>query len=268
MDQQARVKLGSTKYESIIGAAPNGHHWGFGDREEGEPVRWIDYEPIKPLIGPKGVQTTRYDYYPSNESNGAWLPVTCKNPALIARWLDYMYSEEGIITYSYGGKGIGWTDADPGTTGAYGWPAQLKPIVRKPGDPYYNNVIWGNGAPNFPTQEFRNLIAVPDDMYAPDGTGLERLLWTKTRDNYLPYTQPIDTIVPPLWYNAADAGTIAMLTTNINTYVEENIAKFITGQLNIETDWDRFQSQLKALSIDQYLKIQQDTYDKSPFAKK
>jgi putative aldouronate transport system substrate-binding protein len=268
MDQSARNQLGSTKYESIIGAAPNGHHYGFGIREEGEPVRWNEYEPIKPLIGPRGLQITRNDYYPSNEANSAWLPATSKNPALISRWIDWFYTEEGNIIRSYGGKGIGWTDADPGTTGAYGWPAQLKPIERKSGDLYYGNLTWGNGPPSFPTQEFRNLIAVPEDMYDPDGKGLERLLWTKTRDNYLPYAQPINTIVPPLWYNAEDAGTIAMLTTNINTYVEENIAKFITGQLNIETDWDRFQSQLKALGIDQYLKIQQDTYDKSPFVRR
>jgi putative aldouronate transport system substrate-binding protein len=268
MDQEARIKLGSTKYESIIGAATNGHHWGFGAREDGEPVRWIDYEPIKPLIGPGGVQTTRYDYYPNNESNAAWLPATCKNLALIARWIDWFYTEEGVIHQHYGGKDISWTDADSGTTGAYGWPAQIKPIVLEPGDAYYNNVTWGNGLPNIQTQEFRNLIAVPEDMYDPKGDGLERLLWVKTRDNYLPYAQSVDTIVPPLWFNAADANTIAMLTTNINTYVEESIAKFITGQLNIETDWDRFQSQLKALGIDQYLKIQQDTYNISPFAKK
>jgi putative aldouronate transport system substrate-binding protein len=268
MDLDARIRLGSTKYESIIGAAPNPHHWGIGIREDGEPVRWNEYEPIVPLIGPRGVQTTRYDLYPSNEQNAVWLPATCKNPALIARWLDYFYSEEGMITSGYGGKGIGWTDADPGTTGAYGWPAQIKPIVQEPGDAYYRNIVWGNGPGALLTQEFRNLIAVPEDMYAPDGTGIERLLWVKTRDNYLPYAQPIDTILPPLWFNAADANTIAMLTTNINTYVEESIAKFITGQLNIETDWDGFQNQLKALGIDQYLKIQQDTYDKSPFARK
>jgi putative aldouronate transport system substrate-binding protein len=62
---------------------------------------------------------------------------------------------------------------------------------------------------------------------------------------------------------------MALLTTNINTYVEESIAKFIVGDLdpNRDADWNNFQSQLKNLGIDRYLQIIQNTYNTSAFAK-
>jgi putative aldouronate transport system substrate-binding protein len=268
LDDSTRNKLGSTKYESIIGAAPNGHHYGFGIREEGEPARWNKYVPIAPLKGPRGLQTTRYDFYPNNENNAGWIPSTSSNPALVMRYIDLFYTEEFNLPRHYGAYGISYTDADPGTTGEAGMPSTIKLIELKEGDPYYNNYSWGNGLPSYQTEEFRNLVSRPDDMYAPDGTGVERLLYTMTYKNYIPYAQPITTIIPPLWYSADQAANIGMLTTNLNTYVEECIAKFITGQMNLNTEWDRFQAQLKSLGVDEYIKIIQDTYDKSAFAKK
>jgi putative aldouronate transport system substrate-binding protein len=268
MSQDARNKLGSTKYESIIGAAPNGHHYGFGIREDGEPVRWNEYVPIAPLKGPKGVQTTRYDFYPTNEQNSGWIPATSRNPALVMRYVDFFYTEESVIPRNYGAYGISYTDADPGATGESGLPATLKRLEMKEGDPFYNNMTWGNGFPGYANEKTRNLRQEAPDMYAPDGTGTERMLYTMTYKNYVPYAQPLDSIIPPLWYSIEDASNIAMLTTNINTYVEECIAKFITGQMNLDADWDRFQAQLRSLGVDQYVKIIQDAYDKSPLAKK
>jgi putative aldouronate transport system substrate-binding protein len=50
--------------------------------------------------------------------------------------------------------------------------------------------------------------------------------------------------------------------------VEECIAKFITGHMNLETEWSRFQGELKNLGVDRYLEIIQTTYDQSSFVKK
>jgi putative aldouronate transport system substrate-binding protein len=185
------------------------------------------------------------------------------------RWLDYGYNDDAVYEIGLGIKGVHWTDADPGSTGPSGYPAAIKRIPIKEGERYYNNLA-GIGTPpvGVNTERKFNLEAVPDDMYAPDGSGTERMLQYVTDTNYKPYSQPISSILPPLWYSADQASRIAMLTTNINTYVEESSARFITGQMNIETQWDSFQAQLKSLGIDEYLKIIQDTYDKSSFAKK
>ncbi|MDR2071739.1 MAG: extracellular solute-binding protein [Treponema sp.] len=205
--RQVRHQLNSGKYESVIGAIPNIHHGNLGNREDykttGQPVRWLDYEPIPPLKGPKGLQVTRYDYYQkfmTSESAG-FLPATCRNPALVMRWLDWFYTDEGNIILRNGEKGMGWTDADPGATGPGGLPAKIKSLTLDPSHPYYGNASWGARFPNFSTYEFRNLSQTAADMLAPDGSGLERFLEVKSRDNYAPYAQDIHKLLPPMYYS-------------------------------------------------------------------
>jgi putative aldouronate transport system substrate-binding protein len=267
MSSSDRNQLNSQKYESIIGAATLGLPF-IGNREEDEPVRWIDYECIPPLKGPDGLQITRYDYYGNDENNSAFVPSTARNPALVMRWLDYFYTDEGLTNKTFGSKGVTWEDALPGERGQGGTPATIRLIDLPRTDPRFGNMVWGNGLPGYMTDAWRLGYAQDQNMYDPEGKGAERFLYAKTKENYQPYGAPINMILPPLWYSPSDASTMAMLTTNINTYVEESIAKFITGQLNIDTDWNRFQTELKNLGIDQYLKIIQDTYNKSSFARK
>lgn len=265
-----RIQLNSTKYESIIGAIPNNHHGGMGSRETGQPARWIDYEPIPPLKGPKGLQITRYAYYDKfqTERASAFIPASSRNPALIVRWLDWFLSDEGTMTLIMGERGTTWEDADPGATGPDGRRATYKTIVMQPTHPLYNNFIWDQLFPNFRTENYRLTQQTPADMRAIDGQGAERLLYMKTKENYAPYGQDIKDILPPLYYSAADVSEIAVLMTNINTYVDESMAKFIVGDMNINTEWNAFQTTLKNLGIDRYLQIVQTTYDNSTFAKK
>jgi putative aldouronate transport system substrate-binding protein len=244
--------------------------YNLGNREDGQPVRWIDYEAIPPLKGPRGLQTTRYGYYTKFQYDwpAGFLPATCKNPALVIRWLDWFMSDEGTLTLLQGGKGISWTDADPGATGPDGRPATVKTITMQSTDPYYGNATWGQNFPNFMSAEFRNMQQAADDMLATDGSGAERYLYVISRDNYAPYVPDVSTLIPPLFYSPENASEMAMLTTNINTYVDECIAKFVVGDMNINTDWTRFQNELKNLGIDRYLGLIQAAYDSSAFARK
>ncbi|MDL2233124.1 extracellular solute-binding protein [Ruminococcaceae bacterium OttesenSCG-928-L11] len=136
--RDVRNKINSQKYESICGAMPNTHHV-IGTREVDEPARWLDYKAIPPLVGPNGLQTTRYDYYNNfqSERTAGLIPDTCKDPALIMRWLDWFMSEEGTTMLILGEEGLGWEQPDPGSTGVDGTPATYKIKVLKPGDDYY-----------------------------------------------------------------------------------------------------------------------------------
>jgi putative aldouronate transport system substrate-binding protein len=266
--REIRNQLNSQKYESIAGAIPNIHFF-IGSREEGEPARWIEYEPIKPIAGPKGVQVTRYDYYGkfSMSNPAGFIPDTCKNPELVVRWLDWFMSEEGTFMLRWGEEGLGWEKADPGATGVDERPATFKQIVLQPGDKYYGNMVWGQDYPNYNSAESRMGQQQPGDMLAPDGSGTEKFLYIKTKENYAPYGMPIEQLIPPMFYDADQAAVIAQLTTDINTYVEESIAKFIIGDMSLETDWDRYLNELENLGLSRYLDIIQQTYDKSAFKK-
>jgi putative aldouronate transport system substrate-binding protein len=85
---------------------------------------------------------------------------------------------------------------------------------------------------------------------------------------YAPYAQKAENIVPPLYFPPEVSLEMTALVTNINTYVNESIAKFTVGDMNLERDWDTFQTNLKNLGLDRYLKIVQEAYDGSAFAKR
>jgi putative aldouronate transport system substrate-binding protein len=170
---------------------------------------------------------------------------------------------------NFGVKGIGWDDPDPNGIGVDGTKATFKTYDLKPGDQWYQKNQWGGQLPNFRRSNFWAGWQASTDPLSPDGMGIEAYLYQITERNYQPYGNP-NYAIPPLWYSPDDASQMSILTTNINTFVEESIAKFIVGELdpNRDADWNNFQTQLKNLGIDNYLQTIQRTYNSSAFAKR
>ena len=259
-----RAQMNSNVYESMIGAMPNMHNGNLGTRLIGEPVRWTDYDSIAPLEGPGGYKIARYDPYEAYTLGGL-IPSTCKDPALVMRWLDWFMSDEGTLMLTYGEKGIGWEDPDPGATGQDGSPAKIKVVPILANDPNFGKINWGPRFPCFRSFEFRNSVQSADDPLAPDGSGRDRYGELNVQQMYVPYAQKIENLVPPLYFSPQHSLEIAALRTNINTYVGESIAKFIVGDLNLNKDWETYLTNLKNLGLERYLQIIQTTYNASPF---
>lgn len=264
-----RNTVNSQKYESVCGAMPNIHH-GIGNRASGEPQRWVEYEPISPVIGPDGLRVTRVTYFArfGLDQTAGFIPSTCKQPELVIQWLDQLYTKEGQDAQIWGAYGISWTEADEGTLGVDGSPATYKTLDIPEDSPYYGNDRWFQRFPMFQTAERRNGMQQPADMKADDGSGLESFLYHYSEVKYAPYGVAIENVVPPLYYSEADASTLARLQTNINTYVEESIARFITGQLDLEGDWESYLNELEAMGLEEYLEMIQTYYNASAFAVK
>ena len=55
------------------------------------------------------------------------------------------------------------------------------------------------------------------------------------------------------------SGKLDITTDNLNTYVEENLMKFIIGQRPL-SEWDSFQAELADLPIEDLLKIYEANY--------
>ena len=89
--------------------------------------------------------------------------------------------------------------------------------------------------------------------------GYERFLVVES-DQYIDYVP--DEVVPASMYFAAeDAQLTAQLQVEIQTYVEENTVAFITGQRDIETEWDSYVQGFDGLRLNRYLEVMQKTYD-------
>lgn len=53
----------------------------------------------------------------------------------------------------------------------------------------------------------------------------------------------------------------SILLADLNNYVNECLAKFITGEMDIEKDWDSFIKQCESLELDEILRMTQEAYD-------
>ena len=80
-------------------------------------------------------------------------------------------------------------------------------------------------------------------------------------EKYSQYDPGDDTIVPNLVFEGQDAQTISEGTLTIGGYVNQATVQFITGDLDVETDWDGYLSQLKDMGVENYLAIYQKYYD-------
>jgi len=77
---------------------------------------------------------------------------------------------------------------------------------------------------------------------------------TDVRDAlYKPFLEPIP--MPAAWLNAADAAKVADLQTPINDYVKQKMAEWISGQANVDAEWDAYIAQLNRMGLQELLAI-------------
>jgi putative aldouronate transport system substrate-binding protein len=55
---------------------------------------------------------------------------------------------------------------------------------------------------------------------------------------------------------------ISEIKSTLSTYVSESIARFITGDLSIENDWEAYLNELDALGLERFLEVCQAAYDR------
>ena len=93
-----------------------------------------------------------------------------------------------------------------------------------------------------------------------DPLSIERRLWVESKEKY-EGLQP-DEIVPPLFMDLEDGQEHGRLRAELKTYVDQSFARFVTGDLDIESDWDSYLAQFRALELEKYLDMVQSTYDR------
>ncbi|GMO57516.1 MAG: ABC transporter substrate-binding protein [Treponemataceae bacterium] len=95
----------------------------------------------------------------------------------------------------------------------------------------------------------------------PSRTSVTEYPYGDNRDAlYEPYleTEP----VPAMWIAGEDAAKAADITLNIQNYVKQKQAEWISGQTSIDAEWDAYKAQLDKLGIQDLLKMKQTALGK------
>ena len=97
--------------------------------------------------------------------------------------------------------------------------------------------------------------------------GYERFLVLES-DKYIPHVPAPDMRVPigrgtsgGLYFPEDVAQRIAQIQAEVQTYVRQNMAAFITGQKDLDSDWDAYVAGLDALGVQEYVDTFQEAMD-------
>lgn len=176
-------------------------------------------------------------------STGVSMSVTtaCEDPELAIRWCDFWYSYDGYMLWNYGIEGESYTLDDEGKV-------QITDLV-------IDNE-WD--APASSAFMAYSMYCFTFASYVP----LERMTLFYTDEQLQTFDAWIvgdgDYLLPTL--NITDE-TYIFDCSELETYVNESILKFIVGEMDVEDDWDTFQSNLLDLGADYILETYQTAYE-------
>ena len=210
-----------------------------------------NYDPIPPVKGPGGARWVMYTPY-FNPSGAMMITSKMKHPDVAMRYVDWFYSPDGIRTSRFGPKDLAWRDAKPGEKAYTGQPAEWAQMGAA--TQVVSNLAWlQHGHPQnlgiVHTTQLGN-----DDMYA---TGTPALL-TRVYRFYLvgePYLYK--NVIPPMYLTSDKVKEVAQIKTDIDSYLNESIVRFVTGNANIDADWDAYVKQITTIGLPRLVEIYQ-----------
>ena len=180
----------------------------------------------------------------SNLYSGAFcigISSQCDNIEAACRFLDYFYSEEGIMTFAYGEEGYSYTMED-------GEPKFTDMVMNNPENPDRENT-------RFNLCRFTNWPAVITDT---DGH----------KDQYVKDFKEVQAdnngdehLVPPITQTEEESEIITSKYNSIDTYCRETITKFIIGTESLD-NYDQFIETIKGYGIEEVLQAKQAAYER------
>ena len=188
-----------------------------------------------------GVAMFSHYYQTYDGSFGVSISSQCSQIENACRFLDYLYSDEGRTFASYGTEGVTFEYVDG------------KPVYT---DFVLNNSEYTPGAVKNRISKNANYAAIREafiDHIIEPAQAVHAAWVNENMDGY---------VYPPTTFTAIESSIISRSYSNIETYCQESLAKFVTGQWNTTTDYDAFLEQLDSYGIDSVLKCYQDAYDR------
>ena len=216
--------------------------------------RMLDYVSLPPLKGPEGVAySTRGVMNPGSNAGGI-ITKYCENPAAAFRLLDFMLSEDASLFGRYGEKGVDWLEPAEGDVcifEAIGAEPFVKPILAYGS---VQNSHWGGNHVQFRHQKM-------SDGMIWDGDELNgEYIKGQALSNYI--GKAPEKTVDKLVHTIEESEEFESLKQVIRSYVREHVAMYITGEKDIEKDWENYLSELDRMGLSRMMELAQVGYDR------
>ena len=171
----------------------------------------------------------------------------CSDPKLAIQYMDYLFSEEGHMLANYGIEGETYTMEN--------------------GQPQFTDLILNNPQ-GFDWQLCQSLYINPGFPCLTD-LSVQEMTYTDAQKTAVPtwveaYDSSDETMPNERWlsYTTEESQHKADLQNDIETYQTEMRLKFITGQLDIDAEWDNYCAALEGMGIHTMEQINQAAVDR------
>jgi putative aldouronate transport system substrate-binding protein len=235
-DQSQYVAKGKNK-EEIVGAFIIYADENFA----GVDRAYSDYVVLPPLKGPNG------DKLWNRYNNNFYLDkfaITNKNkyPEATMRWVDEMFAEDLSMQ-------IHWGELNKNLKLENGKYLIQAPPQGMSIDEFRFKNAPGPNAPGVMSKEsYEKLVFAVDKQ--------------KKIERYKLYDAfAVKEYLPKIRFTEEQLNNLSVLRTDIDSYVRQMKAKWVTGQSDIEKDWNSYLDQLKKMGSEKYLDIYQKGYD-------
>ncbi|WP_309123193.1 extracellular solute-binding protein [Paenibacillus sp.] len=166
------------------------------------------------------------------------------NPERIVKWLDFAYSEEGHNLFNFGKEGVSYDWVD-------GYPKYSDHIMKNPE---------GLNVSQAMSMHFR---AAYNGPFVQDKRYIEQYMERDSQKEAIQiWSEPENKIqMPKVTMTADENKRFASIMTDLNTYSDEMVTKFIMGVEPLDR-FDQYAETLKGMGIQEAIDIQQAALDR------
>ena len=207
-----------------------------------------DYVALEPVAGPKGVQ---FSAYVKTSPQFYWFVTSdCTNKELAFRVGDYMFDEEVMMLNRYGVEDEQWTRASDEEAAAHGVKLAFYQTASQNIFGVSQNVNWRGAGPHFFGSPMAMNLSSANDRYL------------RGIDCYMRHIPAPDAYLPTLLLNDEELEMTSEIRATLKSYVNNMTAMFITGNKDIDGEWDAFQNELRNIGVETYIQVYQQAYDR------
>lgn len=185
----------------------------------------------------------------------------------IAKWIDYIYTDEGQLTLSNGFEGVTY-DAKELVPGyfipdhtrlqeEYGYGTDQQKFLKE------KALAYGMG-PAYVSSYGTIYGALPhvEDLLADDI--FEQCTINSLREMTIREFEDVKIVnaYPNVFYTAEESAERLTLFNDIDTYLKTAYAQFITGEMDVDDDWEEYLKELNKMGLERLLEIEQAAYDR------
>jgi len=211
------------------------------------PTNGVNYTVLPPLKGADGVQRWRSNPIGLRSDNCTWsMTTSCKIPDVAFGLIDHIYNPENSVQLYFGSYGLGIIKHDDGML-------ELTPNPDPEGS--YDAWLWRNGfgdmGPFYVSAEFEKKV-IPNH-WVKDKMEIDAI--------YRPFVPAPENVFPTMVYTMEDSNEMAIIITDLNSYLNQKMAAWVTGEADIVAEWDAYVSHMNSIGLPRLMEIYNARYE-------